>query len=158
MPQAQAQGAAQPAGQVGAATDPYRDYNFKLEIMGVTEGHFTECSGMGAKVQALSYREGGLSQVVHRLPGRVEYSDITLRYGLTTSKELWDWFMTAVQGNVQRKNVSIVLLDTSGVQEVIRWNLINAWVAEWRGARLDALGHEVAIESVTLVFDTLERA
>src|SRR5581483_2706269 len=151
MPQAQAQGGAPTGAPVGAAIDPYRAYNFKLEIMGVTEGHFTECSGMGARVQALSYREGGLSQVVRRLPGRVEYSDITLRYGLTTSKELWDWFMTAVQGNVQRKNVSVVMLDSAGVQEVIRWNLINAWVSEWRGAKLDALGHEVAIESVTLV-------
>jgi hypothetical protein len=30
-------------------------------------------------------------------------------------------------------------------------------VREWRGALLDALGREAAIESVTLVFETLER-
>ena len=37
----------------------------------------------------------------------------------------------------------------------LRWDLINAWPSEWRGAPLDALGREVAIESLTLVFETL---
>jgi phage tail-like protein len=144
------------AAQTGARVDPYRAYNFKLEIQGVTEGHFTECRGLGAKVDAISYREGGVSQVVYRLPGRVEYADVTLCYGLTQSRDLWQWFMSAVKGKAERRNVSIVLLDTDGATEAIRWNLINAWVREWRGALLDALGREAAIESVTLVFEQLE--
>ena len=148
----------QPSGaQPGVFVDPYRAYNFKLIIQGVTEGHFTECSNMGIKVDAISYREGGQSQVVHRIPGRVQYADITLRYGLTLSTELWNWLMTAVKGKVERKNVSIAMLDSDGVTEVLRWNLVNAWVAEWRGAVLDALGREMAIESITLVFETVER-
>lgn len=139
-------------------TDPYRSYNFKLEIQGVTEGHFTECDGMGIKVHALSYREGGAAQVVRRLPGPVEYGDITLRYGLTDSRELWDWFLTAVKGTVARKNVSVVMLGNDGVTEVVRWDLINAWIAEWRGTKLSALDKGVAIETLTLVFETLNRA
>ena len=43
-------------------------------------------------------------------------------------------------------------------QEVLRWNLLNAWPCEWRAARLDALSKQVAIESMTLVFDSVERA
>src|SRR5262245_56032935 len=146
-----------PAAQTGGRVDPYRAYNFKLEIQGVTEGHFTECSTLGVKVAAIAYREGGVSQVVHRLPGRVEYADVTLRYGLTPSKDLWLWFMSAVKGKVERRNVSVVLLEADGVTEAVRWNLINAWVREWRGALLDALGNEAAIESVTLVYESLER-
>ncbi|MDB5343445.1 MAG: phage tail protein [Schlesneria sp.] len=145
------------ANATGVSVDPYRSYNFKLEIQGVTEGHFTECSGMGIKIDAIPYRQGGVSQVVHRLPGRVEYADITLRYGLTQSTDLWQWFMSAVKGTVTRRNVSIVLLDADGVAEALRWNLVNAWVREWRGAILDALSREAAIESVTLVFETLDR-
>jgi phage tail-like protein len=143
--------------QPGVFVDPYRAYNFKMVIQGVTEGHFTECSNMGIKVDAISYREGGQSQVVHRIPGRVEYADVTLRYGLTASMELWNWLMTGVKGKIERKNVSIAMLDSDGVTEVLRWNLVNAWVAEWRGAPLDALAHQVAVESMTLVFETLER-
>jgi phage tail-like protein len=40
----------------------------------------------------------------------------------------------------------------------MQWNLINAWVAEWRGAQLDALAQEAAIETVSLVFESIDRA
>ncbi len=150
--------AAQSGAQPGVFNDPYRAYNFKLEIQGVTEGHFTACTGLGIKVQVIKYREGGTSQVVHCIPGPVEYADITLRYGLTSSREIWDWLLTAVEGRVERKNVSILMLDSTGVNEVMRWDLINAWPAEWRGAPLDAQSREVAIETLTLVYETLQRA
>jgi len=150
--------AAEKAPQSEAWTDPFRNYNFKLSIMGVTEGHFTECSNIGVKVEALKYREGGVQQLVHRLPGRVDYGDITLRYGLTQSNDLWKWFLTAVEGRVERKNISIILMDPDGVTEALRWDLINAWPSAWRGAPLDAMGNEVAIESLTLVFESLSRA
>ena len=139
-------------------TDPYRAYNFKLEIQGIVQGHFTECSGLQIKVDAISYREAGNNQVVRRIPGQVTYGDVVLRYGLTNSRELWDWLKTVVSGDVGRKNVSIILVDSSGSNEVMRWNLINAWPSEWQGATLNALSHEMAIESLTLVFETLERA
>lgn len=153
-----ATGAAPSGAQPGVFNDPYRAYNFKLEIQGITEGHFAACSGLGIKIQVIKYREGGTNQVVHCIPGPVEYGDITLRYGLTSSHEIWDWLMAAVAGKVERKNVSILMLDSDGVAEVMRWDLINAWPAEWRGAPLDALSREVAIESLTLVYETLQRA
>jgi phage tail-like protein len=152
MPEAEA------AAQTGTFVDPYRAYNFKLQIQGVTEGHFTECSGMGIRVNPIAYREGGQAQVVHRLPGRVDYSEITLRYGLTASHELWSWFLTAIEGHVERKNVSIVLMDSQGSSPVTQWDLVNAWPSSWQGATLDALGNEAAIESLTLVFETVRRS
>lgn len=137
--------------------DPYRGYNFKLVMAGLTEGHFTECSGMGVKVTPIKYREAGNNQVVRHIPGPVEYAAVTLRYGLTSSRELWDWMLTVIQGRVQRKNVSVIMLDSEGANEVLRWNLMDAWPSEWSGAPLDALNREIAIESLTLVFDSMER-
>ncbi len=138
--------------------DPYRAYNFKLLIDGVAEGHFTQCSGLGLKVEAIRYREAGNTQLVRRIPGRVEYGDVALWYGLTSSLDLWNWLMTAVRGAVERKNISILMLDSDGATEVLRWNLLNAWPAEWRGAPLDALSQQVAVEKLVLVFDELDRA
>jgi phage tail-like protein len=148
--------AAQPAANV--YVDPFRAFNFKLEVAGVTEGHFTEVDGLEATVTPISYREAGNSQVVHYVPGRTEIGAIRCRYGLTKSIELFQWFMTGIKGQIERKNISIVMLDHAGTQEVMRWNLVNAWVTQWRGAQLDAQSQEVAIESVTLVCETLERA
>ena len=156
MPDQQGQGQSSGNAQAVARKDPYRAYNFKLDIQGVTEGHFTECSGLGVKVDVISYREGG-NQNIYRLPGQVSYAEITLRYGVTDSTDLWTWFSKAMQGAIERRNISIVLMDTDSMTEKIRWNLENAWVSEWRGAPLDALAHEVAIETVTIVFESLKR-
>lgn len=140
--------------QTGTATDPYQGYNFKVEINGITEGAFTECSGMGVTIQALRYAEGR-SPVVRRIPGQVEYADVTLRYGLTASRELWRWIKKTLEGHIERKNVSVMLLARDGATEVLRWNLNNAWISQWRGAPLDAMAQEIAIESITLVYETL---
>jgi phage tail-like protein len=140
------------------ATDPYRSYNFKLDINGISEGHFTECSGLSVKVESIPYREAGANQIVRKIPGPVDYASVTLKYGVTSSRELWDWLLTAVNGKVERKNVSIILLDSEGTSEVMRWNLHDAWPSEWQGAGLNTTDRAIAIDSLTLVFDSLERA
>ena len=138
--------------------DPYRSFNFKLLIDGVTEGHFTECTGLGMRVEAIAYREAGNNEAVRKIPGRVEYGDVVLRYGLTDSVDLWNWMRSGATGVVVRKNVSVVVLASDGATEAIRWNLINAWPAEWRGAPLRALAQEVAIKQMRLVCDEMNRA
>jgi phage tail-like protein len=138
--------------------DPYRAYNFKLVIEGVTEGHFTKCKNLGIAVEAIQYREAGNNQVVRWIPGKTKNLKITLEFGLTASRQLWDWFMLAVAGTVERKNVSILMLESDGVTEAMRWDLINAWPSEWCGPSLDAMSDEIAIESMTLVCEELKRA
>ncbi|WP_432826881.1 phage tail protein [Dactylosporangium sp. CA-092794] len=149
--------AAAPSAQPGNWVDPFRAYNFKLLINNVTEGHFTEVSGLGVKVERISYREAGSNSVVRAIPSRVTYPPVTLRFGLTRSAELWDWLMTAVEGRVSRRNASIVLLDAAGSAEVLRWNLVNAWPQEWYGAPLDAMSRELAIETLCLAHEGLQR-
>jgi phage tail-like protein len=143
--------------QPGTWVDPYRAYNFTLLVNSVTSGHFTEVSGLGVQVERISYREAGNNSIVRAIPGRVTYPPITLRYGLTASAELWEWMMTAVHGVVNRRNVSIVMLDPAGSTEVLRWNLLNAWPQEWLGAPLDAMSRELAIETLVLAHEGLER-
>jgi phage tail-like protein len=146
-----------PAAQPGNWVDPYRAYNFKLLINNVTEGHFTEVSGLGVKVERISYREAGNSAIVRAIPGRVTYAAVTLRFGLTSSTDLWDWLTSAVEGRVSRRNISVVMLDAAGSAEVLRWNLINAWPEEWYGAPLDAMSRELAIETLVLAHEGLHR-
>jgi len=148
---------ATPAAQPGNWVDPLRAYNFKLLINNVTEGHFTEVSGLGVQVERISYREAGNNAVVRAIPGRVTYASVSLRYGLTSSHELWERLLAAVEGKVHRRHVSIVMLDPSGATEVLRWNLINAWPQEWHGTPLDALSRELAIETLVLAHEGLQR-
>lgn len=144
--------------QPGTFVEPLRAYHFKILIDGITEAHFTECSGLGVRVGTIKYREAGANQIVHSLPGPTEYADVELAYGVTTSREMWDWMMKSVSGNAERKNVSIIMLDKTDTQEMLRFNLIGAWPCEVVAAPLDALAATVAIERMRLTCDQIELA
>ena len=62
-----------------AQKDPYRSYNFKLELNGRAEGHFTECSGLSVKIESIPYREAGNHQLIRHIPGPVEFINGGLR-------------------------------------------------------------------------------
>lgn len=155
MPEQAAKAA--PAAAAARPEDPLRNFQFTLEIGGITAGHFTEVTGLSARVEVVEYREGGMHNILRKLPGKVDYTEVTLRYGLTRTRELWSWMQATIEGRVERKDISVIMLDTTGSSEVLRWNLFDAWPAEWQGAPLDALGRDVAIETLKLAFDRLER-
>jgi phage tail-like protein len=144
-------------GQLGQRPDPLRAYNFTLQIDNANQGFFTQLKGLEVRVAPIRYREGNDQRTTRMLAGPVEYGEVTLRYGLTESRVLWDWLTSAVTGVPQRKNISIIMQGPDGTGERVRWNLTDAWACAWRGAQLDALGREVAIESVTIVCEKIDR-
>ena len=140
----------------GDRRDPYRAYNFRLEIDGITRAGFRECSGLDASQEPISYREGTDSLTTRNLPGLVKYSHITLKWGIADDTELWEWCQRGVAGRVQRKNGSIVLLDDAG-EEKIRWNFSDAWPTKWTGPSFNATGNEVAIETLEISHEGVTR-
>lgn len=143
---------------LGGWVDPYPAYNFKIVVGGETIAHFTECSGISIDVATAEYREAGQAAVVHQIPTITTYGDITLRYGLTSSTSMWDWFLATAQGRVQRKNVTILLLDAAGSTPVLQWDLIGAFPRRWNSPVLRATAREVAIVDIVLAYESLGRA
>jgi len=140
----------------GDRKDPFRAYNFLVEIDGITRAGFRECSGLDSSQEPISYREGTDPRHTRHLPGLVKYSNITLKWGITDDSELWDWRQKAVDGKVERKNGSIVLLDDTG-EEKIRWNFSDAWPTKWTGPTFNATGNEVAIETLEIAHEGVTR-
>lgn len=138
--------------------DPYRSFNFAVEINGTTLGYFTECTGFGATVDVTEYNEGGDAGKPRKLPGQVKYNNITLKWGLTDSTDLWDWFSDILDGKVTRKNGSIILRDLDGVTEKVRWNFFDAWPTKFEGPGLNAKGGDVAINTLEVVCEKWELA
>jgi len=135
--------------------DPYRTFNFQLEIDGVPLGAFSEASGLTAEGDAVDYREGtDLQQNVRKLTGLRKYSNIMLKRGYTQDKALWRWYGNIVNGQPDRRNVTIVLMNESR-QPVLRWHAENAWVNKIEGPSFKAAGNEIAMESVELVHEGL---
>lgn len=142
---------------VGVRRDPYKAYNFLVEIDGITRAGFRECSGLDSAQDPIEYREGNEKYLtVRKLTGLVKYSNISLKYGITDDQELWQWRTKAVEGQVERKNGSIVLLDDLG-QEKMRWNFREGWPTKWTGASFNATGNEVAIETLEIAHEGVSK-
>jgi phage tail-like protein len=137
--------------------DPYVNFNFLVEIDGITRAAFHQVSGFDSTIDVIEHREGGDNTTPRKLPGMTKHSNIVLKWGMTDDAQLYEWHLEAVHGNVQRKNGSIVLLDRRG-QEVARWNFVSAWPAKWDGPDFNAEGNDVAIETLELAHEGITRA
>src|SRR5262245_17130687 len=95
--------------------DPYRGYNFKIEIEGIVRAGFRECSGLDSSQDPIEYREGIEKFLTARkLPGLNKYSNISLKWGITDDASLWEWRKKAIDGKVDRKSGSIILFNDAG--------------------------------------------
>ncbi len=144
--------------QTGQRVDPFRGFNFLVELDGIAQASFTECTGLGSTTEVIENREGGDNVTVRKLPGKTSYSDISLKWGMTASTELWEWRQQITVGNVVRKNGSIVVFDLANTTEVARWNVLRAWPSRFEGPALNARGTDIAINTLVLVHEGLTRA
>ena len=129
--------------------DPYSSFRFRIEIDGIISAGFAECSGLQAETEYEEYREGGVNEYVHKLPKVTKYPNITLKRGITDSEELWKWYQDVVTGKIQRKNGSIILLDSED-NDVWRWNFKEAYPVKWTGPELKSDSNTVAFETLEL--------
>ncbi len=137
----------------GDRKDPYRNYNFKLEIDGISKAGFRECSGLDATSDPIEYREGDEKVYTPRkLPGQTKYSNISLKWGITDDHSLFDWRKKTIDGKTERKNGSIVLMNEDG-EEKVRWDFVNGWPTKWTGPSFNATANEVAIEALDIAHE-----
>ncbi len=118
--------------------------------------HFQEVSGLDVEAQPIDYRHGDSAAFsVVKMPGLRKFSDVTLKKGvLKSDNKFWDWFNEIKMNTIQRKPVTISLLDEAGKPTMV-WTLHNAWPTKITGTDLKAQGNEVAIESVVLSHEGL---
>jgi phage tail-like protein len=142
-------------------TDPLANYHFYVELAGAgVVGTFRECTGLGSESQVIEYRAGSKAgeTIVHKIPGSLKWTDITLKRGITDSLELWNWRKKVQDGQVEaaRTNGSIVLYNQAN-GEMARWNFVNAWPTKITGPSLNAQNNEVAVEEIVIAHEGIER-
>ncbi len=141
----------------GNRQDPFRSFNFIVEINGIRRAGFRECSGLDASQDAIEYREGNEGPTARKLPGLNKYSNITLKRGMSDDIDLWNWYKQASTGEIKRQSGSIVLLGEDGKAEKARWNFREAWPTKWTGPSFNSTGNEVAIETLEIAHEGLVR-
>lgn len=140
----------------GQRKDPLRNFRFRVEIDGITQAGFSEASGFDATVDVIDYRVGDGPTHVSKLPGLTKHGNITLKWGITDSIELYKWHKDVLDGIIQRKNISIIVIDEAG-NDKARWDVTEAWPTKYTAPSFNAKGNEVAIETLEIVHEGITR-
>ena len=157
----------------GQREDPILGFNFQVSLMEsssslggavttVAFGNvidnpiagFNECSGLEMSMDIEEYEEGGKNGTVLKFPTRAKWNNITLKKGLTTSAELWDWFFGFVEGRGERKDGVVTLLNSEQKTHTA-WHFVRAIPIRYTAPTLNAQQNNVAIESLELVHEGL---
>lgn len=142
---------------------PYGAFNFLVNFGASNTpdsvlGGFSDVSGIGADINIAEYRNGNEKENhVRKIPGTHKVSDITLKRGIVSSKDFWDWIVEVQrEGPLKQRDVSITLRDEAG-QTVQTWTLRRVVPSKYTGPTLAAKGGgEVAMEELVLAAEAME--
>jgi phage tail-like protein len=148
------------ANEAPSREDPLLGFNFGIDVGGAVKGYFTEVGGLGSENEIVEQKvinEKGV-EVVLKIPGRLKWGDVTLKRGITSNMDLWEWRKQVEDGQVAgaRKNGSIIMYDRE-LKEAARWNFVNAWPSKISGPTPKADSNEIGIEELTIVHEFIER-
>lgn len=130
--------------------NPIPSFKFHVEMDGIIEGQFLECSGLGAKRKTFQYKEGGVNEYVHQLPDRLTYTNVKFKRGIASPK-LFEWFLEGqLDGKVRYSNISIIVFGygDGGVDVVRQWDLERCYPIKWTGPALKTDSKNAAIETL----------
>ena len=133
----------------GSTPDPVGENRFTVLLgKGVQIGIFSECSGIQAEYEVMEYPEGGENRFVHKLRGRLKYSNLVLKRGITHEDALLKWFFETKQWD-KREDV-IVALKGPDSNSVRTWSFAHAFPVKWTGPTLNAGSNNAATETLEI--------
>lgn len=111
--------------------------------------NFSEVSGLTLESEPIEYRGGAdITMTVQKIPGLKKYGNVTLKRGVVTKENgFWEWWNTIQSGTVQRRTVTVSLLNEEH-KPVMNWEIQRAWPVKVEGPSLNATGNEVAVETL----------
>lgn len=133
--------------------------------------HFLECRGFQqtqapieiCEVTANKWGQAKTGQVAGqtvrtKLPGNVKCGNLTLRRGMTSSKELWDWFAAVQEGNWKKqRRLAALSIYNQAAEEVARFELAGAWPSSYKITDVNARSTEIEIEELEIAFEEFKR-
>lgn len=127
---------------------PLPKFSFMVKV-GSDEIACQEVSGLDMEAQVIEYRAGNSKAFsTVKMPGLKKFGNITMKKGVFKGDNtLFGWFEKVKMNTVERKSITISLLDeNAGVTMV--WTVVNAFPVKVTGTDLKAEGNEVAVETI----------
>lgn len=137
------------------ANYPLPKFHFRVEWGGSKIG-FTEVTGLNIENELIEYRDGS-SPEYHKIkmPGLQKFGNITLKRGMFTGdNEFFQWLNTVSLSNVERRDVSIALLNENH-EPVYIWRVKNAFPVKVVAPDLKSDANEVAVETIEIAHEGL---
>jgi phage tail-like protein len=139
--------------------DPYAGFAFVVAMGGGSEGPaagFRRVTGLERRIEVLTYRAGNDRSLAPRLlPGLAAPVTVSFERGVIGSLDLHQWIQTALDGQVERRDLVVDLLGEDLGTVVQSWRLRRALPISVSGPTLDATDNTVAIETLTVMAESL---
>ncbi|OZG73970.1 hypothetical protein BTA51_09325 [Hahella sp. CCB-MM4] len=136
--------------------DPFRNFNFVVEVDGILAAGYSEVSGLGIELEVERRRFGGENHTEYKFIKQATYTDLVLKQGVSQYDYMWNWFQSTVEGKIQPRSGSIYLYDL-GSKNLKYWSFYQAYPIRWDGPSLDAKGNDIATHSLTLTYRELKK-
>jgi phage tail-like protein len=142
-------------------SQPFTAFNFSVEIdvRGVSKqvcnAAFSECDGLEMTLEVKTIREGGDNGRLIRLPGPVGFGTLTLKRGMTSNFDLWDWFAAVNDNPGLRADAEVVIVDSNGVTTLAGFVLSRCVPIKLKAPALNAVTGGVAVEELQLAYESL---
>lgn len=138
---------------------PFTAFNFAVEITidgqaPACNAAFSECDGLELTQEVKTIREGGNNGVQWRLGGPTAYGTLTLKRGMTSSYDLWDWFERAATDPSLRAQAAVVLL-TEAHAERVRFAVRGCRPIKLKAPALNAKDGMVAVEELQMAYESM---
>ena len=145
---------------------PFTVFNFEVRLdLGGAGGlagplcsaAFSECDGLEMTMEPKTLREGGNNREQVHLPGPVSYGQVTLKRGMTATRDLWRWFALVTRdgaGRGARAQGEIVVKSGDGRPQYTVV-LKDCLPVKLKAPALNAREGLIAVEELTLVCASL---
>ena len=140
---------------------PFTAFNFAVEIkvdgvaMQVVDAAFSECDGLEMTMDVKTIREGGNNGRQIRLTGPLTFGQVTIKRGMTSNLELWDWFNLMLTDQSLRADAEVVIFASDGETERARFQLSRCVPVKLKSPPLNAKDGAVAIEELQIAYEKL---
>lgn len=135
---------------------PLPKFYFQVKVDGGMEASFQEVSGLDVETDVTEYRHGDspvFSKI--KMPGLRKFGDVTLKKGhFTKDIKFFTWFNQIKLNTIERKTVTISLLNESGGVEIV-WTLTNAFPKKVTSTDLNSGSSDAAVEQLVLAHEGL---
>jgi phage tail-like protein len=119
-------------------------------------GAFAECTGLEATMEPKVIKPGGSNYGAAQRAGRVTFATVVLKRGMTSTRDLWQWFQLVSGGGYAMRLSAEIAMQNNRGETVLTWGLRRAMPVKFKAADLNARGNEIGVEELHLAHEGLQ--